>query len=222
MIGHLVLRHVVTDDEDVVALWHVNAEGVNTGAWISSADEAFTDRTTARRLLDLCADRLLIGWAPSFDLVAKLEAVAGTSPRRWVQLAIPDALAEITDIRTACEKRVAERRAENKAIVPLEWQMDLPDPLPATEEEMHSYAGFRPPSFDPGVAAGVLMACRLVRWTALRWQETAIAIERRSYLKEAFGTPDVLSPQWFRVGTEAMADHPAMHQRRCSAASRQL
>jgi hypothetical protein len=214
MIGHVVVHHLVTEHEDVVALWHVNADGVNTGAWIVPAEEAFADRASARRLVDLCADRLLIGWAPSFDLVRKLEAVAGASPRRWLCLATPDAVAEISDIRTACEKRVEEHRAENKTIVPLEWQVDVPDQVPATEEEMHQYAGFRPPSFAPGAAAGVLLACRLVRWTVLRWQETAIAIERRTYLKEEFGTPDVLPPQWFRAGTEAMADHPALHRRR--------
>jgi hypothetical protein len=214
MIGHLVVDHVVTDTEAVVALWHVNADGVNTGAWIVPAEEAFADRSTARRLVDLCADRLLIGWAPSFDLVRKLETVAGSATRRWVRMAIPDALAEISDIRAACEKRVEEQRAENKAIVPLEWQVDLPDPVPATEEEMHRYAHFRPPSFAPEAAAGVLQTCRLVRWTALRWQETAIAMERRTYLRDAFGVPDALPPQWLSAGTEAMADHPARHQRR--------
>jgi hypothetical protein len=214
MIGHFVLHHVVTDTEDVVALWYVNAEGVNTGAWIVPTGEAFTDRASARRLIGLCADRLLIGWSPSFDLVRKLEAVAGTPPRRWMALAIPDALAEISDIRAACEKRVEEQRAEKKGIVPLEWQVDLPDPLPVAEEDMHRYANFRPPSFAPGVAAGVLLACRLVRWAIQRWQETAVALERRAYLKEEFGTPGVLPPQWLRVATEAMADRPAMHQRR--------
>lgn len=214
MIGHFVLHHVVTDHEDVVALWHVNADGVNTGAWIVPSEEAFADRASARRLVDLCADRLLIGWEPSFGLVRKLEAAAGTSPRRWVGLAIPDAVAEISDIRAACEKRVEEQRAENKTIVPLEWQIELSDQLPATEEEMHRHANFRPASFASGAAAGVLLACRLVRWTVLRWQETAIAIERRPYLKGEFGAPGVLPPQWFQAITEAMADHPARHQRR--------
>lgn len=217
MIGHFVLRHVVTDHENVVALWHVNTEGVNTGAWIVPAADAFADATTARRLVDLCADRVLIGWAPSAALVRELEAVAGTSPRRWVELSIPDALAEISDIRAACEKRVEEQRAENKAIVPLEWQIALPDPLPVTEEEMHRYAKFQPPSFAPGAAAGVLLACRLVRWAIQRWQETSVALERRSYLKEEFGEPDVFPPQWARAVTEAMADHPARHQRRTGA-----
>lgn len=213
MIGHFVLHHVVTDHEDVVALWYVNADGVNTGAWIVPAEEAVTYRTTARRLLDLCADRLLIGWDPSFDLVRRLESVAGTPPRRWVAMSIPDALAEIGEIRAACEKRVEEHRAENPAIVPLEWQVDVPDPLPATEEEMHRYARLRPPSFAPGAAAGVLRACHLVRWTVRRWQETAAAMERRSYLKEEFGTPEVLPPHWFRAMTEAMADHPGLRGR---------
>lgn len=214
MIGQFMLHRVVTDHEDVVALWHINAEGVNTGAWIVPSEEAFADYASARRLVDLCADRLLIGWAPSFELVHELEAVAGTSPRRWVGLAIPDAVAEISDIRAACEKRVEEQRAENKTIVPLEWQIDVPSQVPATEEEMHRYANFRPPSFAQGAAAGVLLACRLVRWTVLRWQETAIAIERRTYLKEEFGAPDVLPPQWFQAITEAMADHPAKRRRR--------
>jgi hypothetical protein len=214
VIGHFVLHHVVTSQEDVVALWHVNADGDNTGAWIVQAEEAFTDRTVARRLVSLCADRLLIGWAPSFDLVRKLEVVAGTSSRRWVGMAIPDALAEISDIRSACLKRVDEQRAENKGIVPLEWPIDIPDPLPATEEEMHRFAKFRPPSFEPGAAAGVLLVCRLVRWTVRRWQETAVALERRPYLREEFGAPEVLPPQWFLAVTEAMADHPAMRQRR--------
>lgn len=213
MIGHFVLHHVVTDHENVVALWHVNPEGVNTGAWIVPAVDAFADATTARRLVDLCADRVLIGWTPSADLVRKLEAVAGAAPRRWVELAIPDALAEISDIRAACEKRVEERRVENKTIVSLDWQIALPNPLPVTEEEMHRYAKFQPPAFAPGAAAGVLLACRLVRWAIQRWQETAVALERRSYLKEEFGEPDVLPPHWARAATEAMADHPGRHHR---------
>lgn len=214
MIGHVVLHHVVTQQEDVVALWYVDAEGTNTGAWIVPSEEAFADFATARRLVDLCADRLVIGWAPSLDLVHKLEGVAGTSPRRWATMAIPDALTEISDIRAACEKRVDEQRAENKAIVPLEWPVDVPDPLPATEEEMHRYAKLQASSFAPDSAAGVLLACRLVRWTVRRWQETAVALERRTYLKDEFGAPGVLPPQWLRAGTEAMADHPAMHLRR--------
>lgn len=214
MIGHVVLHHVVTDQEDVVAVWYVDAEGTNTGAWIVPSEEAFSDFTTARRLVDLCADRLLIGWAPTFDLVHELEAVAGTTPRRWVALTIPDALAEINDIRVACKKRTDERRAENKAIAPLEWPIELPDPVPASEEEMHRYAKLRISSFAPTSAAGVLLACRLMRWTVRRWQETAVALERRTYLREEFGTPGVLPPQWLRAGTDAMADHPAMHLRR--------
>ncbi|HUQ57738.1 DUF6218 family protein [Lentzea sp.] len=215
MIGHFVLQ----SHGDAVVLWHVNADGVNTGAWIVPADEAFTDPTAARRLVDLCADRLLTGWAPSLDLVRKLEAVAGTSPRRWVTMAIPEALAEIGEIRAACEKRVEERRAENASIVPLEWPVDLPDPLPVTEEEMHGYANLQPPAFDPGAAAGVLLTCRLVRWTVRRWQETAVALERRSYLRDEVEAPDVLPPQWLLAMTEAMADHPALRRRRVAGAA---
>ncbi|MEV6238141.1 DUF6218 family protein [Lentzea sp. NPDC051838] len=187
MIGHFVLHHVVAGQEDVVAVWHINAEGDNTGAWIVPAQEAFTEYAAARRLVDLCADRLMIGWAPTFDLVHKLEAIAGTAPRRWTSLTIPDALAEISEIRSLCEKRV-----------PLEWQVDLPDPVPATEEEMHRY-----------VNVSALSDSRLVRWTILRWQETASALRQHVCLKEEFGEPDVLPPHWFRAITEARADHPA-------------
>ncbi|HEX7302987.1 DUF6218 family protein [Lentzea sp.] len=210
MIGHFVLQ----EHDDMVVLWHVNTDGVNTGAWIVPADEAFTDPTAARRLVDLCADRLLVGWSPSFDLVRKLEAVAGTSPRRWVAMAIPDAVAEIGEIRAACEKRVEEQRAENASIVPLEWQIDVPDPLPATEEEMHLHANLWPPAFDPGAAAGVLLTCRLVRWVLRRWEETSVALERRSYLRADIGEPDVLPPQWLLAMTDAVAGHPALRRRR--------
>ncbi|SDG22157.1 hypothetical protein SAMN05216553_106246 [Lentzea fradiae] len=214
MIGHVVLRHVVTDDEDVVAVWHVSVDGTNTGAWIVPSAEAFTDPEAARRLVGLCADRLLVGWEPSFDLVRRLEAVAGSTPRRWVALSVPDAVAEIAEIRAACEKRVEERRADNAAIVSLEWRVDLPDALPGTEEEMHQYAHLAPPPFDPGAAAGLLLTCRLVRWTLRRWQETAVALERRAYLRDDVGEPDVLPPQWLRAMTEAMAGHPGLRWRR--------
>ncbi|MFI6097800.1 DUF6218 family protein [Lentzea sp. NPDC051213] len=214
MIGHFVLHHVVTDSEDVLALWHIDADGVNTGAWIVQANEAFTDPAVARRLVELCADRLLIDWAPSLDLVRRLEAVAGTPARRWVMTTIRDALAEIVDIRADCLKRVEEQRAENKAISPLEWLVDLPDPLPRTEEELYRCARLRTPSFDPGAAAGVLQVCRLVRWMIQRWRETTVVAERRTYLRQEFGELGALPPQWLSAGTDAMADHPAMHQRR--------
>lgn len=202
--GHTMTGHVVVSrgaDEhgaDVVAVWHVNTEGVSTGAWTRPAD-ALTDAESARRLLALTARRSLAGWTldPASDLLTELARVAGVEPRDWAAtgVTVPAALAEIATVRAGFDKVIAEERRHRPNLVPAEWMVDLPDPVPATPDGLRRHARLVRPPAAP-VIADVLLIADLLRWSVSRWKDTMTVLGRREYLQRTFGPPHQLPPGW--------------------------
>ncbi|HEX3790004.1 MAG TPA: DUF6218 family protein [Pseudonocardiaceae bacterium] len=209
MIGHVVVcRGSGHDGADSVAVWQVSPDGNNTGAWIVSADEAFGDQAAARRLIDSCVQRAVVGWetAESLEILRELERVAEVEPRSWEKttVGIRAALGEVAGIRASCAERVAEEKERKKTTSSLEWGVGLPDPLPADRERLRRTAGLTTPVAACPVAVDALLTSWLVRWAVERWRETATALGRREYLLTAFGQPQ-LPPVWESALADAFA-----------------
>lgn len=188
MIGHVV---VCRDGHDI-AVWQTNTLGENTGAWVTS--DALEDPEVARRLLNVCARRALTAWAPDLSVVRALERVAGAPARDWAAVAIPDVLAEVAEVRAALDKRIAEERQVRKNTVLADWAVDIPDPVPATADELREHARLvRQPG--PPAVVEALLTTSLLRWSLARWNENMTVLGRRDYLKRDFGPARSLPPQ---------------------------
>ncbi|MBW4715591.1 hypothetical protein KZQ38_00335 [Saccharothrix sp. SC076] len=196
MIGHVV----VVRRESTLAVWHVDTEGLRTGAW----DEPVTD---ARRVLDRCRKRAVLTWDGDTTALEELEAAAGVGPTDWAArtCALPDLLAEIGRIRAAYQERIVAEQAVKKNVAPLEWQLGLPDPVPATAAELQELARLDPLPAPTPAATEALLISRLCAWVVQRWRETAVVLGRRDYLRAAFGQPTVLPPGWEAKLADAFA-----------------
>ncbi|MFT7837510.1 DUF6218 family protein [Saccharothrix sp. BKS2] len=199
MVGHVIVCRAGSGEDDTIALWHLDTEGLRTGAWVKPAAVALADAGTARSLLGLCERKALLAWGPTGAVTAlrALEEVAGVAhtDRGACAVTIPELLAEIAGIRAAFAKRVAEEKAVKKSIVELEWAIDLPDPLPATVEQLERLTGFGELVAPTEAATEALRISRLGGWVVQRWRETAVALGR-AYLRATFGQPTVLAPRW--------------------------
>ncbi|MBB5954457.1 hypothetical protein FHS29_001027 [Saccharothrix tamanrassetensis] len=197
MIGHVV---VCRADDGTLAVWHVDTEGLRTAAWVENAEDVFADGEAARRVLLRCRKRGLLVWEPTGAIATlrELEAVAGIPGTDWEArvCAIPDLLAEIERIRAGYQERVAEEQAVKKNVAPLDWQLELPVPPPATPAELQELARFAPLTAPSAAATEALMIGQLCAWVVQRWRETAVVLGRRDYLRAAFGQPTVLPPAW--------------------------
>ena len=200
MIGHAVLgRGRGEDGDEVIAIWSVDTEGTGTGAWVYPASRVLHEPDLARTVLGLCARRSVAAWDPTIAIatLTDVERAAGAEARDWAATAvtIPGVLAEIGAIRAAYEKRVAEERATKPSIVPLEWAVDVPDPVPADLEALRRYARLaRQPAAE--AVQDVLLTVRVMAWTVRRWRETVAALSLRDYLHQAFGPARNLPPAW--------------------------
>ncbi|MBB5801267.1 hypothetical protein F4560_001035 [Saccharothrix ecbatanensis] len=199
MIGHVIVCRAGSGQDDAVAIWHLDTEGLKTGAWVKPAATALTEAETARSLLTLCKQKALLAWDPAeaVTTLRALEEVAGVPHTDWSACAVtlPGLLAEVADIRAAYTKRVAEEKATKKKIADLEWVIDLPDPLPATIEHFERLTGFGELIAPTAAATEALRISRLGGWVVQRWRETAVALGR-AYLRATFGQPTVLAPRW--------------------------
>jgi len=199
MVGHVIVCRAGSGQDDTIAIWHLDTEGMRTGAWVKPAATALTEAETARSLLNLCKQKALLAWAPSeaVNTLRALEEVAGVSRTDWsaCAVAIPGLLAEVADIRAAYTKRVAEEKAVKKNILDLEWAIDLPTPLPTTIEHFERLTRLRELIAPTAAATEALRIARSGGWVVQRWRETAAALSR-AYLRAAFGQPTVLAPKW--------------------------
>jgi len=202
MIGHVV----VCQDGHDVAIWQTNTVGDNTGAWVAS--DALEDPGVARRLLNVCARRALTAWAPDPSVLRALEEVAGAPARDWAAtaVAIPDVLAEVAAVRADYDKRIAEELQVKTNLVPAEWAVDIPDPMPATAEELREYARLVRPPGAPA-AADALLTTSLLRWSLARWSDNMTVLSRRKYLQRDFGPPRSLPPMLEARLADAYADY---------------
>lgn len=202
LIGHVV---VCRDGHDI-AVWQTNTVGENTGAWVTS--DALEDPEVARRLLTVCARRALTAWAPDASVLRALEQVAGAPARDWAAtaVAIPDVLAEVAEVRAAYDKRIAEERQVNKNLTPAEWAVDIPDPVPATADELREYARLVRQPGAPATAEA-LLTTSLLRWSLARWNDNMTVLGRREYLKRDFGPARPIPPKLETRLADAYADY---------------
>jgi hypothetical protein len=200
MIGHVIVCRAGADGNDAVAVWHFSTEGLRTGAWVVPAARVFADAEAARSLLTRCTPRALLAWDPAeaITTLRALEDAAGAPRTDWAAcaVAIPDALAEVADLRAAYTKRVAEEKATKKNIIDLDWPIGLPDPLPDTPDKLQRLARFGRLAAPTAAATEALRVSRLAEWVVQRWRENAVALGRRDYLRATFGQPTVLPPKW--------------------------
>jgi Family of unknown function (DUF6218) len=199
MIGHTVVCQGQGDDQDLIAVWHVSTEGINTGAWTLPVSAVYEDPRTARMLLDRCLRHAIVAWEPSIPvaLLSTLELAANVGARDWSTsvIALPQLLSEIDEIRSTLEKLVVDEQQSKKNVVALEWAVDLPDPLPADANEFQRFAGLIGSSGCP-VVQEALQLSNLVRWCIQRWQETLTMARRRACLQQSLEELGVLPPRW--------------------------
>jgi Family of unknown function (DUF6218) len=196
---------VIGEDADGVpalALWHVNLQGVATGAWIVPQEQAFGDRAVACRLLSCVTQRAVTGLDQMVaeSVLVRLATVAGIQiAGNWwepLSFSLVAVFRQVLQRRAAYEKSVGGRRAVNKSIVALEWQRDLAiDDLPVDIEALRVVSRLAMPAGAP-VVRDVLLVCRLLGWLVELWSETEQAKNRRSYLQDEHGAPEALPPAW--------------------------
>ncbi|SER66044.1 DUF6218 family protein [Actinokineospora terrae] len=199
MIGHVVVCRAGSGQEESIAIWHLDTEGARTGAWVTPAAEAMTEPETSLRMLSLCKRKAVLAWdlAEAIETLRALEQVADVAPTNWNDcgVTLPELLSEVADTRTSYAKRVAEEKASKKSIADLEWSIDLPDPLPATVEQLEHLARVGNLVAPTESATEALRISRLGGWIVQRWRETTVALGR-PYLRDTFGQPTVLAPTW--------------------------
>jgi hypothetical protein len=213
MIGHVVVCHGRDEnDQDAVAVWHVDATGNNTGAWILEIDLTEPAADSARRILELCLRRAVVAWNPTetLSILARLAKAAEVTMPSWTDtaIALPEAVGHVVTTRLAYEKHTNDVSV-GKQVAPIEWPVDLPEHIPSTFDGMWQAVHLVLPSTNP-VAEQALMTCALVRWTVQRWQETMTTLSRRRHLQDAFGRPRVLPPAWESRLADAYERHRAL------------
>ncbi|MDQ3404244.1 MAG: DUF6218 family protein [Actinomycetota bacterium] len=187
-------------DDAVVAVWHVNLRGVATGAWVVSAEDAFTSRTAARKLLVLIERRAItaLDVDDANAVPARLSAVAGLGAEPWWehQVFAPNVvLGEISARRALYEATVTATKHGGKAVAPLEWAQDLPTSAPDDVAGLRGLAGLGVALGTP-VISEVLTVARVLRWLVQMWAETEQVKGRRRYVRDAHGDLEVLPPSW--------------------------
>lgn len=207
MIGHVIVCQRRDDDnQDAIAVWHVDTEGNNTGAWVMPLRVLNADPVAARTLLQMCLRRAVTAWNPTeaLTLLSTLERAARVTSRNWISsaLALPDMLGEVGEIRSVFEKRIIDEQQVKKNIVPLEWDVDLPYPIPTAAEDLLKTAQLIQQNTYP-VAQEALLLSSLIRWCIQRWQETLTILKRRDYLQTSVKKFGVLPPRWERHVADA-------------------
>jgi hypothetical protein len=188
--GRPVIGHVVVcRSAGQVAVAHLGVDGVTTGEWVAPVGES---------LLEHCAGRALLAWdaAEAVAVVREWALADGLTDVSPVTVTLSEVLAEVAEARTGYADVVAQQQAARLESGDLRWTVTLPDPLPATLEELRRRARFVVPSDVPEAVAQVRLICGLGEWVVRRWQENAVALEKREYLRAKFGEPSLLAPRW--------------------------
>lgn len=211
MIGHVILqRGRGHDNGDALAIWHVAPDGSRTGAWIVPCDQAFNDPVTAKRMLSTCAQRTVLGWDhDAIPLFAQLEEAARARAHAWGTnaIALPEMLIEIDTIRTELAAHVDKRREANTKIVPVTWNVEVPNPAPQSPPDLLRHARLAEPACAAPVVTSALTLALLAEWAIARWLETLNLVARREYLRVAVGPPTPLPPRWERRLADTAEQH---------------
>ena len=193
-----------------VAIWHVNPEGVPTGAWLVPRQEAVTTKDAARKLLALVERRAITGADPdaALEVVRDLVKVADLAEAgEWWESARVrpvDVFAQIVDRRAAYEKTVKLRKAESKSIKDLAWRRVFPS-MPDDFEGLRALAEVARP-VGTAVIAEALTVARVLQWLVRLRTETEQVKGRRKYVREQHGDPEALPPGWLATVRAAAAN----------------
>lgn len=184
MIGHVVVCRAGGE----VAVAHLGTDGVTTGEWVAPVGES---------LLEHCAGRALLAWdvAEAVAVVREWQSAAGRA-EELVPVSLSEVLAEVAGARVAYARVVAEQQAAHQESGDLRWLVTLPEPLPATLEDLRRRARFVVPAGVSDAVARAKLICGLGEWVVRRWQENAAVLGRRAYLRAEFGEPSLLHPSW--------------------------
>ncbi|MCS7479818.1 DUF6218 family protein [Umezawaea endophytica] len=185
LIGHVVVCRAGGE----VAVAHLGADGVTTGEWVAPVGES---------LLERCEGRALLAWdaAEAVAVVREWALADGATDVNLVTVTLSEALTEVAEARAGYAAVVAEKQAARLESGDLRWPVTLPDPLPATLEDLRRRARVVVPSDVSEAVAQARLICGLGEWVVRRWQENAVALSRREYLRAEFGEPSVLAPRW--------------------------
>ncbi|MEO6086917.1 MAG: DUF6218 family protein [Umezawaea sp.] len=185
MIGHVVVCRAAGE----VAVAHLSVDGVTTGEWVAPVGES---------LLEHCAGRAFLVWdaAEALAVVREWELAAGRTGVNLVTVLLPEVLAEVAAARQGYAEVVAAQQAARLESGDLRWPVRLPDPLPVSLEDLRRRARFVVPAGVSEAVAHAQLLCGLGEWVVRRWQENAVALERRECLRARFGEPSLLHPSW--------------------------
>ncbi|HEX6344151.1 DUF6218 family protein [Umezawaea sp.] len=194
MIGHVVVCRTAGE----VAVAHLGVDGVTTGEWVAPVGES---------LLEHCAGRALLAWdtAEAVAVVREWALAEGLTEVNPVTVTLPEVVAEVAGARDAYAAVVAEQQASRLESGDLRWPVTLPDPLPATLEDLRRRARIVVPSDVSEAVAQARLICGLGEWVVRRWQENADVLDRREHLRAVFGEPSLLAPLWEERVAEAAA-----------------
>lgn len=187
--------------EDALAVWQFSAQGMPTGARVISQQEAFTSPELARLLLSILERRAITAHTPSelVGIIERLSATAGVDVSQWWGKHVfssLDVFGDVLDRRERYGQTVTAARQGGRNVTDLGWRHDYSvTPLPQDFAALHRLAGL---ATSPGapVVSEVLTVCSVLRWLIEVWQETEHVKNRRSYVFDAHGAPEVLPPSW--------------------------
>lgn len=200
--GSVVLA-LGSDDSgrDAVAVWQLSSTARPTGAWVHALSDVMQSREKSRKVLGLLERRAIasdqVGTVGSFlDRLSRVAQIGNESWWKRQAFSPLSALEEISARRAAMERTVDAAKQLRKNIVPLGWERDL-----VTEIQPEDFGGVRRlagVAQAPGspVVSEALTVSRVLHWLAQRWAETEQVKNRRSYVNEAHGEPELLPPGW--------------------------
>lgn len=187
--------------KDALAVWQFSARGMSTGARVVSQQDASASPELARLLLSIIERRAIIARTPSEPpwIVERLSTTAGVDVSQWWDKHLVSPLGvfrDVLDRRERYGQTVTAARASGRNVTDLGWRQDYSaTPQPENFAALRRLAGL---AVSPGapVVSEVLTVCSVLRWLIELWQETEQLKNRRSYVFDARGAPEVLPPSW--------------------------
>jgi hypothetical protein len=195
-------------DVDSLAIWHVSAEGIPSGAWVWPWP---AEAAEARRAFGLIDGRLVVDVDPTaaIDVVADLIELAGLAApsdarQQWQTTTPGQLLQEVTAFHAELERAYDEAASVGSSkLVPLNLS-SLPDVLVGDLAAQSAALGLRLPSDVSPVVARALGTANVISALIRLWQDAERQRMRRSYLRSS-GETRPLSTEWLAALRRAAA-----------------
>lgn len=174
------------------AIWQVSPTGQPSGAHVEARERLESDTDRSRAILSTLERRALV----SIDPEAAAAAAASLAHLAGLDLGNGWFAESVLDLGSIWSDIVAARhRYEEAAGQALDWPYELADASPSTLSEYAQAASVRERHDDP-VIGEALLTSDILRWLVSQWADTETVRWRRKPLRDAFGPPAVLSPNW--------------------------